>query len=338
MTDRRHVQSGVSLVSRLILLCAPDRACCACTVRSKVLEMDTDASKWCKDNGLSAKTVELLVDDEFVSMKALQVITADVIDGYTTLSKAQACLLRKAVMVLQRKSLEADPCHDAGTTAAADNYKENLDETLARLERELLTEDGEATPTRSKSLYRELRPHEVLYIRPKRRPDGKELKVHATDISYHEFLAGSLIILDKMMRDESHANDARNFVQYLKFLTKKATGFRAQSVLEFDDEFRSELNSATGEVTSFGDVDRLTEIASHHFDASTALSRNPRQQQKAGQGQGPQHTKMRNGDSRNVCFKWNQNPKSCGGCNYLHQCQVCESADHGLSHHKGKKL
>lgn len=288
--------------------------------------MDAASTQWCSDSKLSAKTVAALTNDEFTCIEALQAMTADVVDGYE-LSKAQNCLLKKAIMKLQTNALQ-------GSTQGVKSTK-SLDETINCLEREL-TASGDEGEGKSASTLRTLRPHEVLYIRPKRRPDGKEIKVVPTDISYSEFIAGSLIIMDRMIKEETHSQEAHEFCQYLKFLTKKATAFRAASVLEFDDEFRSELTSATGDASSFADLGRMTEIAAHHFDASTAIPRNNPRSQNPGQGSTTgTRSKGRTSDgTKSFCFKWNQNQKSCSGCNYQHLCQVCESPDHGLNHHK----
>lgn len=37
------------------------------------------------------------------------------------------------------------------------------------------------------------------------------------------------------------------------------------------------------------------------------------------------------------CFKWNEDSSSCSGCDFLHQCLVCDSSAHGVGHHRSKE-
>lgn len=300
--------------------------------------MDAATAQWCKDSGLTTKTLEALAGEEFFTLETVKAMTVEVLDGFE-LSKAQACLLKKSVLKLQRADLYV----------ATVNTVDNLDDTIANLESKLsavplVDQDGAtgpATPSKNPSsegkCLQSLRPHEALYIKPKRRPDGKEIKVQPTDLSYQEFLAGSMIIMERMLRDPTQSKEANEFCHYLKFVTQKATGFRTQAVLEFDDDFRSELHSSAGDATSFADVHRWTEIATRHFDAASALPRTiqgSKNQRPGYKARGSDGYKARGSDGKTYCFKWNQNSKNCSGCNYLHQCQVCDSADHGVHHHK----
>ena len=172
-------------------------------------------------------------------------------------------------------------------------------------------------------------PHEVLYIRSHR---GSGEKIRPLDISYQEYIAGSLVILDRMLQDEAISTDALDFCAYLKFVAKKATSFRSSSVLAFDDEFRTELASGSSSLRSFGDMERLSDIAASHFDAAAALK--PTVSGPPGPRSGQRQNPRSRASSGQVCFKWNNNAKDCNGCNFAHSCMVCDSTSHGLSFHR----
>ena len=164
-------------------------------------------------------------------------MTADVLDSLG-LSKGQTCVLRMAILKLQRRELEIQHPTQSAPSQPLDAAADALDATIDDMEAKLLREDppDELAAGTSRDQQKKadgkplisLRPHEALYIKPKRRPDGKEIKVQPTDLTYQEFLAGSLIILERMFRDSSHAKEAMDFCLYLKFVTQKATNFRAQ--------------------------------------------------------------------------------------------------------------
>ena len=63
--------------------------------------MDPEAGSWCRDNELFTKTIEILEKNEFLSIKALKALTADVIEELG-LSLGQKCLLKNGVERLQQ--------------------------------------------------------------------------------------------------------------------------------------------------------------------------------------------------------------------------------------------
>lgn len=49
-------------------------------------------------------------------------------------------------------------------------------------------------------------------------------------------MADSIIILECMIWVFVMDTDAKDFCNYLKFITQKATSFKAQGILDFDDD------------------------------------------------------------------------------------------------------
>ncbi len=103
-------------------------------------------------------------------------------------------------------------------------------------------------------------------------------------------------------------------------------------MLAFDDEFQTELASGSSSHRSFGDIERLSDIAASHFDAVAAFK--PTVSGPPGPRSGQRQNPRSRASSGQVCFKWNNNAKDCNGCNFAHSCMVCDSTSHGLSFHR----
>ena len=87
--------------------------------------MDEQTQAWCEANGSTGHTVKALITEEFVSMQAIRAITADVIASFS-LSSAQRCLLRKAVLKSQSPSPLLPPV-PTSTTKDANELANDLD-------------------------------------------------------------------------------------------------------------------------------------------------------------------------------------------------------------------
>ena len=85
--------------------------------------MDSETTSWCRANGLFTKTIQILEENEFLSIKALEALTADVIEEFG-LSSGQKCLLKKGVKRLQEPHKPLDGTKRSvspeGTTASSD--------------------------------------------------------------------------------------------------------------------------------------------------------------------------------------------------------------------------
>ena len=83
--------------------------------------MDKKTQAWCETNGFTGHTVKALITEEFVSMRALRAMTANVIASFS-LSSAQCCLLRKAGLKSQ-----SPPPVPTSTTKDANELANDLD-------------------------------------------------------------------------------------------------------------------------------------------------------------------------------------------------------------------
>ena len=84
--------------------------------------MDEQTQACCEANGSTGHTVKALITEEFVSMQAIRAMTADVIASFS-LSSAQRCLLRKAVLKSQSPlPLPLPPPVPTSTTKDAKNW------------------------------------------------------------------------------------------------------------------------------------------------------------------------------------------------------------------------
>ena len=85
--------------------------------------MDEETKAWCEASGLTGNTVKSLAEEEFFSMQALRAMTVDVIAGLS-LSSAQRCLLKKAVLKTQSA---APPSLPTGATKESGQLVQDLD-------------------------------------------------------------------------------------------------------------------------------------------------------------------------------------------------------------------
>ena len=197
--------------------------------------MDEETQAWCEANGFTGHTVKALITEEFVSVQAIRAMTADVIASFS-LSSAQRCLLRKAVLKSQSPPPLPPPVPKS-TTKDADQMANDLDVLESSIlalaqQKDAPTEStktGEGKPSKSIP-----RAHEAIYIKP--RSGKSDSKVNPLDLTYSEFTAGYFSILDGLLQGE-HAQ-AQQLCRYLKFLSKKAIAFSTTAILQFDDEFR----------------------------------------------------------------------------------------------------
>ena len=87
--------------------------------------MDEETQAWCETNGFTRHIVKALIMEEFVSMQAIRAMTANVIASFS-LSSAQRCLLRKAVLKSQ-SPLPLFPPVPTSTTKDANKLANDLD-------------------------------------------------------------------------------------------------------------------------------------------------------------------------------------------------------------------
>jgi hypothetical protein len=212
---------------------------------------------------------------------------------------------------------------------------QDLDKLIAEIQTKLAVSEGEPAPLPQGKTKEALipRPHEVYYVRP-----THNKKVKPLDLNFYQFMAGNMKILERLIRDGS-VDLALDFTQYLAFLTKKSTSFKAASVVAFDDEYRDQVYR--GEST-FKDTNLMSDLAAHHFDSEAKLSTQPapagfaldRKAQNFGKPRN--QGKQASGPTGDFCLRWNMDIKTgCkGNCNYPHKCGICESTAHGLTHHR----
>jgi len=131
-----------------------------------------------------------------------------------------------------------------------------------------------------------------------------------------------------LMQSGEHIQ-AQMLCRYLKFLSKKSIAFSTSAILQFDDEFRGMI--ARGEAT-YDDHPSLNELQAHHFDSSAVKASNSRPRDRGR----PHASPLPTGSSKSFgkhCYKWNDDPHKCGGCNYTHACIVCDYTQHGAVLH-----
>ena len=233
--------------------------------------MDEETQAWCEANGFTGHTVKALITEEFVSMQAIRAMTADVIASFS-LSSAQRCLLRKAVLKSQSPPPLPPPV-PTSTTKDADEMANDLDVLESSIlalaqQKDAPTEStktGEGKPSKSIP-----RAHEAIYIKP--RSGKSDSKVNPLDLTYSEFTAGYFSILDGLLQCGEHAQ-AQHLCRYLKFLSKKAIAFSTAAILQFDDEVRGMVGR--GEA-AYDDHTSLNHLQAHHFDSSAVKAPNVR--------------------------------------------------------------
>ena len=292
--------------------------------------MDEETQAWCEANGFTGHTVKALITEEFVSMQAIRAMTADVIASFS-LSSAQRCLLRKAVLKSQSPPPLPPPV-PTSTTKDADQMANDLDVLESSIlalaqQKDAPTEStktGEGKPSKSIP-----RAHEAIYIKP--RSGKSDSKVNPLDLTYSEFTAGYFSILDGLLQGGEHAQ-AQQLCRYLKFLSKKAIAFSTTAILQFDDEFRGMV--ARGEA-AYDDHTSLNDLQAHHFDSSAVKAPNVRPRDRSR----IRSSNSQGGSSKSFgkhCYKWNEDSNNCGGCNYTHACLVCDSTQHGAVFHRSQ--
>ena len=222
--------------------------------------MDEETTLWCKASGLTGPTVKALTQAEFVSMQAIQAMTAEVIENFT-LSPAQHRLLKKAVLKAQSTA------YLQPSTSGCQKNSSPLAQDLDALESSILAlslnKDGDNnTAHHGKTLKKSLpRAHEAIYLKP--RSAKSDVKITPLELSYSEFISGYFSILDGLLQCGEHTQ-AHQLCRYLKFLSKKAIAFSTSAILQFDDEFRGIV--ARGE-TSYDDHPSLSDLQAHRFDS-----------------------------------------------------------------------
>ena len=268
--------------------------------------MDEETKAWCEASGLTGNTVKSLADEEFFSMQALRATTVDVIAGLS-LSSAQRCLLKKAVLKAQSA---APPSLLTGATKESGQLVQDLDAlessilALSQNKADVVSETAHVG--QGKNLKTLPRAHEAVYLKPRGgKPDSK---ITPLDLSYSEFIAGYFSILDGLMQNGEHTQ-AQMLCRYLKFLSKKSIAFSTSAILQFDDEFRGMV--ARGEAT-YDDHSSLNELQAHHFDSSAVKASNSRPRDRGR----PRASPLPTGSSKSFGkhgYKWNEDPHNCGG-------------------------
>lgn len=307
--------------------------------------------QWCTSVGVKDTSVQKMAAAEIDSMLDIEALTADGIEQLE-LSIGQTCVLKQAALRFQQQQvqqrllqLEAEQQPIAAVPpvgppaqgeAGATPSVHDLDQLVADIQAKIASTEGEPAPLpQGKTPEAQVpRPHEVYYVRP-----THNKKVKPLDLNFYQFMTGNIKILERLMREEK-SGLALEFVQYLAFLSKKATSFKSAAVVAFDDEFRDQV--FRGEAT-FKDTSLMADLAAHHFDSDSRLANTP---MAAGvaldkRPQGPGKTrnygnKPPSTSSADFCLRWNMDTKAgCRGhCNYVHKCGICESTSHGLTHHR----
>ena len=288
--------------------------------------MDEETKAWCKASGLNGNTVKSLIREEFVPMHAIHAMTAEIIAGLS-LSSAQRCLLKKAVLKVQSA---ATPPLATGTTKESGQLAQDLDAlessilALSQNKADVVSET--ANVGQGKTLKSLPCAHETVYLKPRGgKPDSK---INPPDLSYSEFIAGYFLILGGLMQSGEHTL-AQILCRCLKFLSKKSIAFSTSAILQFDDKFCGMV--AHGKAT-YDDHSSLNELQAHHFDSSAVKASNSRPQDR----RRPRTSHLPTGSSKSFgrhCYKWNEDSNNCGGCNYTHVCIVCNYAQHGAVFH-----
>ena len=85
--------------------------------------MDEESKAWCEASVLTGNTVKSLAEEEFFSMQALRAMTVEVV-ARLSLSSAQRCLLKKAVLKAQSA---ATPPLPTGATKESGQLVQDLD-------------------------------------------------------------------------------------------------------------------------------------------------------------------------------------------------------------------
>ena len=139
--------------------------------------MDGETQVWCETNGFTRHIVKALITEEFVSMQAIRAMTANVIASFS-LSSAQRCLLRKAVLK-SHSPLPLLPPVPTSTTKDANKLANDLDileSSILALPQQKdapteLTKTGEGKPSKSIP-----RAHEaILELRPISKAKGSKV-------------------------------------------------------------------------------------------------------------------------------------------------------------------
>lgn len=151
---------------------------------------------------LTGNTVKSLAEEGFFSMQALRAMTVEVIAGLS-LSSAQRCLLKKAVLKAQSA---ATPPLPTGATKESGQLVQDLDvlesSILALSQNKVDVVSETAHVGQGKNLKTLPRAHEAVYLKPRGgKPDSK---INPLDFSFSEFIARYFSILDGLMQSGEH--------------------------------------------------------------------------------------------------------------------------------------
>jgi len=115
-------------------------------------------------------------------------------------------------------------------------------------------------PSRARDLPR---PH--LTCVPRLHSSDAKRKIDPLDLSFWEFMAESMRLLNRLFRSSTHSDVAREYVEYLEFLTTRNLDYNEKAVMLFDNDFR---NRAAHERLSLSDNDTRRCIADRYFHAA----------------------------------------------------------------------
>lgn len=108
-------------------------------------------------------------------------------------------------------------------------------------------------------------PHEFVFPKARLGPNGKsKKKITAFDITFDDFWAGSLTILNCLVCYQKHHKTAKEFVDYLEYFATKLEDYYARAVMQFDEDFRGPANF---EMSQFDNVALRKTCGTSYFHA-----------------------------------------------------------------------
>ena len=130
--------------------------------------------------------------------------------------------------------------------------------------------------------------------------------------------------IEKVVNDKG---DHAPLIRHVKYLAEKATNemFEAQAYIKYNEVVRERaINKG---VTQFSII--ITDEVFSHFSLENTVKVPQKTENKARGGRGSSKWGS-SGKSETICICFNNYDIGCKGrCNFVHQCYVCDSKDHG---------
>ncbi len=107
------------------------------------------------------------------------------------------------------------------------------------------------------------RPH--LTCAPRSHLFDAKKRMDPLDLSFWEFMTESMRLLNRLLRSTAHSEVAKEYVDYLEFLTTRNVDYNEKAVMLFDNDFR---NRAAHERLCLSDNETRRCIADRYFHAT----------------------------------------------------------------------